>query len=110
MQLGHLVRTTQHNRHQLTGAPNDLMISKTEDMTFLTKALSELSSYEYIEISVTSNRKLSHFLTSKMKPNAYQYPNSYEEFLKRQQDMHKEGIKAVQELVQEYLPSDFQSV
>ena len=36
-----------------------------------------------------------------MKPNAYQYPNTYEEFLKRQQDMHKEGIKAAQERVQD---------
>jgi len=84
------------------------MISKTKDLTFLTEALSELSSYEHIKIPATSNRKLSHFRTSKMKPNTYQYLNTYEEFLKRQQHMHKEGIKAAQELVQEYLPSEFQ--
>ena len=85
------------------------MINKTKDLAFLNEALSELSSYDCINIPATSNRKLSHFRTSKVKPKAYQYPESYEEFLERQQYMHREGVKAAQDLVQELLPPEFQS-
>ena len=84
------------------------MIAKTKDLKFLTEALSELGSHEGIKIPATSNRKLSHFRTSKIKPNSYKYPITYEQFLKRQQKMHKEGVKAAQTLVQEYLPPEFQ--
>lgn len=84
------------------------MINRTKDLKFLTEALSELGSHEGIKIPATSNRKLSHFRTSKIKPNSYKYPITYEQFLKRQQKMHKEGVKAAQTLVQEYLPSEFQ--
>ena len=37
------------------------MINKTKDLSFVTEALSELSTYEGVKIPATSNRKLSHF-------------------------------------------------
>ena len=84
------------------------MINKTKDLTFITEVLSELPSYENIKIPATSNRNLSHFRASKTQPStAYQYPETYKEFHKRQQNMHKEGVEAAQLLVKEYLPPEF---
>ena len=78
------------------------MIRKAKDLAFPTEPLSELSSDKCIKIPATNNRTLSHFR------KAYQYPDTYEEFLKRQQVMHKEGLKAAQDLVREYLSPEFQ--
>lgn len=50
----------------------------------------------------------SHFhSTSNPKPTNYQYPDSYQEFVKKQQDMHKSGVKRAQELINKFLPEDF---
>ena len=85
------------------------MINKTKDLTFITEALSELSTYEGVKIPATSNRKLSHFQVQKRYDAPYTYPRTYKEFLVRQRLMHRAGVQQAQEFVQKYLPQEFEN-
>ena len=85
------------------------MINKTKDLSFVTEALSELSTYEGVKIPATSNRKLSHFQAQQRNDTPYKYPCTYREFLLRQRSMHRAGVHQAQEFVQKYLPQEFES-
>lgn len=87
------------------------MLNRSKDLQFITEAINDLSTYEGVRIPSTSNRKTSHFRsTSNPQPTNYQYPDSYQEFLKKQQDMHKRGVKRAQELINKFLPEDFSTL
>ena len=84
------------------------MLNRSKDLQFITEALNDLSTYKGVKIPATSNRKTSHFSATSSTPTTnYQYPPSYKEFLKQQQNMHGEGVKRAQELVKKFLPVDF---
>ena len=84
------------------------MLNRSKDLQFITEGLTDLSACEGVKIPSTSNRKTSHF--NKQRPPAsrsYKYPNSYQEFLQKQQDMHREGVKKAQDLIRKFLPTEF---
>ena len=87
------------------------MLNRSKDLQFITEALNDLSNYEGVRIPSTSNRKISHFRTpSTATSTSYQYPGSYQEFLKKQQEMHREGVKKAQELVRKFRPVEFSTL
>jgi len=87
------------------------MLNRSKDLQFITEALNDLSTYEGVRMPSTNNRKTSHFQTTSTATSTnYQYPNSYQEFLKNQQEMHRKGIKKAQELVMKFLPVEFSTI
>lgn len=83
------------------------MLNRSKDLQFITEALNDLSTYEGVKIPSTSNRKTSHFLNQSTATSVnYQYPYSYQDFLARQQQMHRDGVKKAQELVGKFLPME----
>ncbi len=83
------------------------MLNRSKDLQFITEALNDLSTYEGVKIPSTSNRKKSHFdKTNTVTSSCYQYPHRYQDFLKRQQQVHKEGVNKAQELVKKFLPAE----
>ena len=87
------------------------MLHRSKDLHFITEALNELSTYEGVKIPSTSNRKTSHFRTQNSATSTnYHYPSTYQEFLTRQQQMHKKGVKQAQELVRKFLPEEFSNL
>lgn len=83
------------------------MLNRSKELQFVTEALNDLSTYEGVKIPSTSNRKTSHFRNQSTETSTnYQYPYSYQEFLKRQRQMHREGVNKAQELVRKFLPME----
>ena len=79
-------------------------MNRSKELQFTTEALMDLSTYQGVKVSATSNRKKAHFLKqSTVTYSDYKYPSSYDDFLKRQQQMYTEGVKKAQELVKRFL-------
>ena len=83
-------------------------LNRSKDLQFITDALNDLSTYDGVKILSTSNRKTSHFSKQRTATStSYRYPNSYQDFLKKQQDMHRERIIKAQEFIRTFLPVEF---